>query len=46
MAIREDALESKVLTAIIKEDKEKFFDRVVLELQLLVLLKCGCPRKE
>ena len=45
MAIREDALESKTLTAIIEEDEEKFFDRVVLELQLLALIKCGCPPK-
>ena len=39
----EDALESGQILGIIKEDKEKFFDRAGYEVQMMTLKMAGCP---
>ena len=41
--IMEDALEFCQYMGLIKEDEEKFFDRVVVELHMLAMKLFGCP---
>ena len=45
MGLREDAIEFLAMLAVIEEDKEKFYDRAALEIQLSALIRNGCPNQ-